>query len=340
MSERIHAPKHWKLLETRPAAAGRGRIVCVANQKGGVGKTTTSVNLAAALALRGHRVLVVDVDPQSNATTGLGLDHRIVDKSTYDLLLGEATLDEVVVGCAIENLYCAPASLDLAGSEIELVGAMAREHKLAEALAEAGGDYDVIFLDCPPSLGLLTLNALSAAQDLIVPVQCEYYALEGLGQLLGTAERVRRSLNPDLRIAGFLLTMYDARTKLSGQVADEVRGHFGSLCYATVIPRSVRLSEAPSFGEPVLTLDPSSRGSISYRLLAAEIEARYGLSASPPPPPPPPAPPRARPVEGARAGTPARAVAATPGPGGRGYGVVTAIPPGLDGAWPPTEPWS
>jgi chromosome partitioning protein len=287
------------------------------------------VNLAAALALKGHRVLVIDVDPQSNATTGLGLDHRVVDKSTYDLLVGETPLEDVVVGCAIENLYCAPASLDLAGAEIELVGAIAREHKLEEALAGAGDAYDIVFLDCPPSLGLLTLNALTAAEDLIVPVQCEYYALEGLGQLLGTAERVRRSLNPDLRIAGFLLTMYDARTKLSGQVADEVRNHFGPLCYSTVIPRSVRLSEAPSFGEPVLTLDPSSRGSISYRLLAAEVEARYGLNepAVTTPPPPPPADERVP-------------VAAVPGPGGRGYGVVTPLPAGLGEAWPRQEPWS
>jgi chromosome partitioning protein len=338
---------NWKLLEARPADPGRSRIVCVANQKGGVGKTTTSVNLAAALALAGHKVLVVDVDPQSNATTGVGLDHRVVDKSTYDLLLGNAPLEEIAVACAIDNLWCAPASLDLAGAEIELVGAMAREHKLAEALHDAPGDYEVIFLDCPPSLGLLTLNALTAAQDLIVPVQCEYYALEGLGQLLGTAERVRRSLNPDLRIAGFLLTMYDARTKLSGQVAAEVRGHFGPLCYATVIPRSVRLSEAPSYGEPVLTLDPSSRGSISYRLLAAEVVERYGLDRRPPPPPPPPrraatedaGGPAAR--ESDAVGEPATIGApAGRGPGGRGYGVVTAMPAGLTNAWPPQEPWS
>jgi chromosome partitioning protein len=309
----------WKLLEARPLQAGRGRLVCVANQKGGVAKTTTSVNLGAALALRGHRILVVDIDPQSNATTGMGIDHRTVERSTYDLLLDEAPLQDIVCKTKIEGLDCVPASLDLAGAEVELVGAIARERKLAEALERAGDTYDLIFIDCPPSLGLLTVNALAAAQDLIVPVQCEYYALEGLGQLLGNAERVRKALNPELRVAGFLMTMYDARTKLSAQVADEVRSHFGDLVYATVIPRSVRLSEAPSFGEPVLTLDPSSRGSIAYKLLAAEVEARYRLvtrSSAPPPPPP-----------------------ATPGPGGRGYGVTVAEPAGLDAAWPPRQPW-
>ena len=322
----------WKLLETRPIRPGHGRIVCVANQKGGVAKTTTSVNLGAALALRGHRVLLVDVDPQSNATTGVGLDHRVVPRSTYDLLLGEANLGEVAQPTKIKGLDCAPASLDLAGAEIELAGAMAREHKLREALEHAGERYDLILLDCPPSLGLLTINALAAAQDLIVPVQCEYYALEGLGQLLGTAERVRRALNPDLRISGFLLTMYDARTKLSSQVADEVRAHFAEAVFMTVVPRSVRLSEAPSFGEPVVTLDPSSRGAISYRLLATEVEERYEMQVHVPPPPP---------AETVRPAQPAVAVsAAVPGPGGRGYGTVAPEPDGLDTAWPRHEPWT
>jgi chromosome partitioning protein len=319
-------PQQWKLLESRPIKAGRGRIVCIANQKGGVAKTTTAVNLGAGLAMRGHRILVVDVDPQANATTGLGLDHRTVELSTYDLLLEEAPFDDIVRPTAIENLDCVPSSLDLAGAEVELVGSIARERKLAEALEEAGARYDLIFLDCPPSLGLLTVNALAAAQDLIVPVQCEYYALEGLGQLLSNSERVRKALNPDLRISGFLLTMYDARTKLSSQVADEVRNHFPDLVFATVIPRSVRLSEAPSFGEPVLTMDPSSRGSIAYKLLAAEVEARYRLDDRMPPPPPPP-------------GEPA-VVAATPGPGGRGYGTRAPEPPGLEGSWPRSAPWA
>jgi chromosome partitioning protein len=321
----------WKLLEARPVSPGITRIVCVANQKGGVAKTTTSVNLGAALALRGHRVLIVDIDPQANATTGLGVDHRGLERSTYDLLLGDAELADVVRPAPIDNLFLAPSSLDLAGAEVELVGSMARERKLGEALRGVDGDYEMVFLDCPPSLGLLTVNALAAAHDLIVPVQCEYYALEGLGQLLGNAERVRRALNPELRVAGFLLTMYDARTKLSSQVADEVRSHFGDLVFGTVIPRSVRLSEAPSFGEPVVTLDTASRGSIAYRLLAAEVETRYTLSteASPPPPPPPP-PPVPAPVAVERA---------TPGPGGRGYGTAAPEPSGLDESWPPRQPW-
>ena len=291
-------------------------------------KTTTSVNLAAALALRGHRTLIVDVDPQSNATTGVGIDHRTVAKSSYDLMVGAASLADVVVTTDIPGLFCAPASLDLAGAEIELVGSLAREQKLAEALAGATDDYEVIFLDCPPSLGLITINALVAAQDLIVPVQCEYYALEGLGQLLNTAERVRRTLNAELRISGVLLTMYDARTKLSSQVSDEVRAHFGELVFRSVVPRSVRVSEAPSFGEPVVTLDPSSRGAISYKLLAAELEARYGLAS------PHDKKPKAR-VDPASVDRPA-----TPGPGGRGYGTATAEPAHLHLDWPRTEPWS
>ena len=324
--------RNWKLLEARPFQPGTGRLVSVANQKGGVAKTTTSVNLAAALALRGHQILVIDIDPQANATTGLGVDRSKMSGSSYDLLVGGVPLDELVVPTKIEGLSCVPSSQDLAGAEVELVSVMARERKLREAVQPYQGNFDFIFLDCPPSLGLLTINALAAAQDLIVPVQCEYYALEGLGQLLGNAERVRRALNPDLRIAGFLMTMYDARTKLSSQVADEVRRNFGDLVYATVIPRSVRLSEAPSFGEPVLTLDPSSRGSIAYRLLAAEVEARYGLEQVLPskPPPPPPAPKDVAQVPAVRKGE--------PGPSGRGFGTKTAQPEGLEDAWP-REPW-
>jgi chromosome partitioning protein len=294
--------------------------------------------------LRGHRILVVDVDPQANATTGLGLDHRSVERSTYELLIGTASAGDVIVTTGIRNLDCVPSTLDLAGAEIELAGAMAREQRLAEALQPVAGDYELVFLDCPPSLGLLTINALAAAHDLIVPVQCEYYALEGLGQLLATAERVRRSLNPALRVAGFVLTMYDGRTKLSSQVTDEVRTHFGPLVYETVIPRSVRLSEAPSFGETVMTLDPSSRGAIAYGLLAVEAESRYGLPAQVAPGPSGRAParpegrePESPPGEGASAGR--ESPIAVPGPGGRGYGALTAEPRDLDDRWPRREPW-
>jgi len=317
-------------LEVRPIVPGTPRIVSFTNQKGGVGKTTTSVNLAAALALRGHRVLVVDVDPQSNATTGLGIDHRALEASTYDLMVNGVVLQDLVRPTGIKGLDCVPSSPDLAGAEIELVEVALRERRLAEALDGSVSGYDLVFLDCPPSLGLLTVNALAAAQDLIVPVQCEYYALEGLGQLMGTAERVQAGLNEDLRIAGFVLTMYDARTRLASQVADEVRSHFGETVFETVVPRSVRLSEAPSFGEPVLTLDPSSRGALSYRLLAGEFESRFALTTHVPvPPPSKPNPLSEKPV----------VRTTSPGPGGRGYG-VTAPPPGdLEAAWPQGQPW-
>jgi chromosome partitioning protein len=300
--------------------------VCVANQKGGVGKTTTAVNLAAALALRGHRVLVVDADPQANATTGVGLDHRRLETSTYDLLLGRVELAEVAIQTSIAGLELVPASPHLAGAEVELVSVDHRERRLVEALSGATDDYDLVLIDCPPSLGLLTLNALVSASDLLVPVQCEYYALEGLGQLLGTAERVCGHLNPGLRITGFLLTMYDARTKLAGQVAQEVREHFGDLVFRTVVPRSVRLSEAPSFGEPVLTLDPSARGSISYKLLAAEAEERYGMT-------------RAAPGE-AQARRQPRTRPGPRGPRGRGFGTVSLPPERLDEGWPRPVPWT
>ena len=314
-------------------------MICVANQKGGVAKTTTSVNLAAALALRGHRVLVVDVDPQANASTGLGIDHRAAELTTYDLLTGDAGIGQVVQPTAIKNLDCAPASVDLAGAEIELTAVMDRERRLAQALETVREQYALIFLDCPPSLGLLTVNALTAAEDLIVPVQCEYYALEGLGQLVETAERVRSALNPTLRIAGFLMTMYDARTKLSSQVMQDVKEHFGDLVFDTVIPRSVRLSEAPSFGEPVQTLDPSSRGAIAHRLLAVEVEKRYGLPVNVPAPPPPSRETSDEPEDVVDVrDRELEVVAGTAGPGGRGFGTMSPEPPGLDNAWP-IEPW-
>jgi chromosome partitioning protein len=282
--------------------------------------------VGAALARSDRRVLIVDVDPQANATTGLGVNHRDLERSTYDLLVQEARLDQVVIPTTIDGLDCAPASVDLAGAELELVGAMGREHKLRMALVEATAAYDMILLDCPPSLGLLTLNAMVAADDLIVPVQCEYYALEGLGQLLGNAERLRRSLNPDLRVAGLVLTMYDARTNLSPEVAAEVRKHFGATVYRTVIPRSIRLSEAPSFGEPAITLDPASRGAQAYFALADEIASQRKVAGTA--------------SEPAGAGAESSAQEPVPGPAGRGFGVATPVPPGLDRSWPPLEPWT
>jgi chromosome partitioning protein len=308
--------KEWKLLEDGAPRTGPP-LLCLANQKGGVGKTTVSVNLAAALGGRGRRVLVVDVDPQANATTGLGIDYRTARPSAYEVLAGEVSLGRAAIETDVAGVSLLPGSLDLAGAEVELVSADRREFRLREGLGDCSA-YDLVLLDCPPSLGLLTINALVAASDLIAPVQCEYYALEGLGQLLDTAERVRRHFNPSLRLSGLLLTMYDARTRLSGQVSDDVRGHFGDRVFRTVVPRSVRLSEAPSFGEPVITLDPSSRGSIAFKMLAAEVEDLFGLDA----------PKVVTTVQ-----------KAAPGPRGRGFGTVAPEPAGLATAWPPAHPF-
>jgi chromosome partitioning protein len=251
------------------------RVITVANQKGGVGKTTTAVNMAAMLALRGARVLVIDLDPQGNASTGFGIDHNRERPSTYDLLLNDRPIDEVLVQAQeIAGLDCAPAAIDLAGAEIELVSVVARETRLRRALASHADEYDYVFIDCPPSLGLLTLNALVAAGEVLIPIQCEYYALEGLGQLMKTVEMVQSHLNPELRVSTILLTMYDARTRLAEQVAREVRDYFGDLVLGTTVPRSVRVSEAPGFGQPVVTFDPGSRGALSYRDAAAELATR------------------------------------------------------------------
>jgi chromosome partitioning protein len=260
--------------ETFPRPSRR-RIVTVANQKGGVGKTTTTVNLAAAMALHGLKVLVVDLDPQGNASTALGIDHHADIPSVYDLLIeGKSVGDVVATVPDVEGLSCVPATIDLAGAEIELVSLVARETRLRRALAEYAGDVDYILIDCPPSLGLLTVNALVAGEEVLIPIQCEYYALEGLGQLLRNIELVKSHLNPDLHVSTILLTMYDARTRLASQVADDVRAHFGSTVLRTVIPRSVRVSEAPSYGQTVMTYDPASTGALCYLDAAREIAER------------------------------------------------------------------
>lgn len=247
------------------------RVFAVANQKGGVGKTTTAVNLGAALADLGHRVLIVDLDPQGNASTGLGIDPRNFDYSMYDVLLHDVPLDDCIEATNIKNLFIAPSTLDLAGAEIELVPALSREHRLRRALEPIRDDFRYVFIDCPPSLGLLTLNALTAASEVLVPIQCEFYALEGVSQLTRNVELVRSQLNPSLAVTTIVLTMYDARTKLADSVVTEVREHFGPAVCANVIPRTVRISEAPSFGEPITVHDPTSRGAIAYRELAKEV---------------------------------------------------------------------
>jgi chromosome partitioning protein len=263
--------------EASSSEGGAATIVCVANQKGGVGKTTTTVSLAAAIAEYGARVLLVDLDPQGNATTGVGLRAQEGDPSTYLVLVDDLPMSEAMVPTSIDGLDVVRSSLDLAGAEVELVPAFSREHRLKRALEDVAGDYDIIFIDCPPSLGLLTINALVAADQIIVPIQCEYYALEGLGQLLRTIELVSQSLNRELTLGGVILTMYDGRTNLSQAVVDEVRGYFGDDAYATVIPRTVRLSEAPSFGQPITVFDPQSRGARAYQRLAREVAVRLGL---------------------------------------------------------------
>jgi chromosome partitioning protein len=271
-AERATRMLHPKDMLPKPP---RRRVMTVANQKGGVGKTTSAVNLAAALSMHGLKVLVIDLDPQGNASTALGVDHRSGVPSIYEVLIGEVSLaDAAAVSDQSDNLYCVPATIDLAGAEIELVTMDGRESRLKEALPTGALDEvnpDYVFIDCPPSLGLLTVNAMVAAEEVLIPIQCEYYALEGLSQLLRNIELVQNHLNPNLHVSTILLTMYDGRTKLADQVVAEVRAHFGPKVYDTVIPRTVRLSEAPSFGQPIMTFDPTSRGAKAYRELAQEV---------------------------------------------------------------------
>jgi chromosome partitioning protein len=258
-----------------PRPARGCRVFAVANQKGGVGKTTTTVNIAAAMSMQGLSVLVVDLDPQGNASTALGVEHPAGTPSSYQLLLGELELDQVVVASRSHpKLSVVPATIDLAGAEIELVSLPAREHRLAQEIRDKCGQYDYVFVDCPPSLGLLTVNALVAAREVLIPIQCEYYALEGLAQLLGNIELIRSGLNPALAVSTVVLTMYDRRTRLADDVAAEVREHFGDAVLDSVIPRNVKVAEAPGYGQSVLDYDPGSQGAQSYFEASREIALR------------------------------------------------------------------
>ncbi len=247
------------------------KVIAVFNQKGGVGKTTTNVNLSSCIAVRGKKVLVVDIDPQGNTTSGLGIDKKGLQKTIYEVLIGESKAEQVIIKTPIENLYILPSSVQLAGAEIELTDLEEREKMLKNALQDVRDSYDYVFVDCPPSLGLLTINALAAADSVLIPIQCEYYALEGVSQLMNTIWLVQRGLNPDLKIEGVVLSMFDGRTNLSIQVVDEVKSYFKGKVYTSIIPRNIRLAEAPSYGIPILMYDPKSKGAEAYEELADEF---------------------------------------------------------------------
>ncbi|GMQ93365.1 MAG: AAA family ATPase [Acidimicrobiia bacterium] len=253
-----------------------GTVVAIANQKGGVGKSTTAINLGAGLALQGERMLIIDLDPQGNTSSGLGIDRETIESSTYDVLVDGAFISDVLEPTSVRGLHVVPATIELAGAEIELVSMFSREQRLKQALAAITDDYDFVLIDCPPSLGLLTINGLAAAQEVLIPIQCEYYALEGVSQLTRNIDLVKGSLNPQLEIEGVVLTMFDGRTTLAADVVEQVRSHFADTAYKTVIPRTVRLSEAPSYGEPIEAYDDMSRGAIAYRELAREFRRRHG----------------------------------------------------------------
>ncbi len=257
-----------------------GEIIACANQKGGVGKTTTVVSLASYLAQDGQRVLLIDLDPQGNATSGLGIDRAGLSSSVYDVLLSDVPLDEVVQGTSVEGLFLLPSDRSLAGAEVELVPNTGRERRLKRVLDGAGDRYDYVLLDCPPSLGLLTVNGLTAADSVLIPLQCEYYALEGLGQLMATIELIREHLNPRLAMKGVVLTMHDGRTSLSADVTAEVRRHLGDQVFGAVVPRSVRLAEAPSYGLPISQYSPNSRGALAYQAVTAELLERGAVRPS------------------------------------------------------------
>lgn len=262
-----------KIFHKKEEDGGRktSRIIAITNQKGGVGKSTTAVNMSAYLSSFGHRTLLIDLDPQSNSSSGMGISTGEKGNSTYDVLINGLDPHDAIVKTSYENLYLLPSSIQLAGAEVELVSSMRREYLLSEAVKKLEDEYDYIIIDCPPALGLLTINALSAAREVIIPIQCEYYALEGLGQLLNTIELVTKNLNEDLRISGAIMTMYDSRTRLGDQVVDEVKNYFKDKVYNTTIPRNIRLSEAPSYGKPILDYDPGCKGAEAYRDLTKEV---------------------------------------------------------------------